>query len=312
MAASSAPDPRQRVAAVRAFNRFYTQHLGVLNNGWLDSSFSLTEARVLYEIKTRTGATASDIASDLGLDAGYLSRILRRFHKLGLIRKQTSPDDARQSLLSITARGGKAFAPLETRTQQQIGAMLGPLSSADQDRLVSSMRSIQSLLGGKPRTGASPILRQPKPGDFGWIVARHAELYAREYQWTEPFEGVCAQIAADFVNNHDPKCDRCWIAELDGERVGCVMLVKDSAEVARLRLLLVDPAARGLGIGKRLTQECVAFARQCGYRRITLWTHSILTAARHIYDQEGFRLTSSEPKRSFGQDVISEHWDLQL
>jgi len=312
MAAPTAPDPRQRVVAVRAFNRFYTQHLGVLNNGWLDSPFTLTEARVLYEIKTRTGATASDIASDLGLDAGYLSRILRRFHKLGLIRKQTSPNDARQSLLSITARGGKAFAPLETRTQQQIGAMLGPLSATDQDRLVSSMQSIKSLLAGKPRTGASPILRQPKPGDFGWIVARHAELYAREYQWTEPFEGVCAQIAADFVNNHDPKSDRCWIAKLDGERVGCVMLVKDSAEVARLRLLLVDPAARGLGIGKRLTQECVAFARQCGYRRITLWTHSILTAARHIYDQEGFRLTSSEPKRSFGQDVISEHWDMTL
>jgi DNA-binding MarR family transcriptional regulator/GNAT superfamily N-acetyltransferase len=301
-----------RIAAVRRFNRFYTQRIGVLQDGFAESPFSLTQARVLYEIRQRDGATASDIARDLGLDAGYLSRMLRGFHKVGLIGKQTSAADARQSFLSLTEKGRTAFAPLEARTRRQVGAMLHRLTAAQQADLVSALRTAETLLSERAKTVPDVILRQPKPGDFGWIVARHAVLYRQEYGWTEPFEGLCAQIVADFANKFDAQRERCWIAEIDGENVGSVFLAKDSDEVARLRLLLVEPSARGHGIGKRLTDECVRFARQCGYRKITLWTHSVLTAARHVYQQAGFRLTSNEARQSWGQDVVSEHWDLQL
>jgi DNA-binding MarR family transcriptional regulator/ribosomal protein S18 acetylase RimI-like enzyme len=310
--ASSAPGQAQRVAAVRRFNRFYTQKLGVLQHDWLGSSFSLTQARVLYEIKQRDRVTASDIADDLGLDAGYLSRILRGFHKSGLIRKEVSPDDGRQSLLSMTARGRKAYDPLETRTEQQVGASLGRLTAPEQDHLVAAMRAIETMMATGPRAERDIALRQPRPGDLGWVVARHAELYAREYGWAENFEGLCAQIVADFVAKHDPGRERCWIAEMDGRNVGSVFLVKDSETVARLRLLLVDPVARGRGLGSRLTDECIRFARRHRYQRVTLWTHQVLTAARHVYERAGFRLTSSEARRSFGQDVVSEHWDLVL
>ena len=302
----------QRVAAVRRFNRFYTQHLGVLHDGWLQSPFTLAEARVLYEMHQRGSTTATDIGRALDLDAGYLSRILRRFHKLGLIRKAVSPDDARQSLLSLTARGQKAYAPLEIRTKREIGAMLGRLHPPEQDRLISAMRAVETMVAPAPQAQSEIVLRQPKPGDLGWVVARHAELYAREYGWAENFEGICAQIVADFVSKYDPKRERCWIAEMDGQNVGCVFLVKDTETVARLRLLLVDPGARGRGLGTKLTDECVRFARACGYRGITLWTHSVLTAARHIYQQAGFRLTSSEKRKSFGQDVVSEYWDMKF
>jgi DNA-binding MarR family transcriptional regulator/N-acetylglutamate synthase-like GNAT family acetyltransferase len=306
----------QRVAAVRHFNRFYTQHLGVLQHGWLDSPFSLTEARVLYEIRQRDRATATGIGRDLGLDAGYLSRILRRFHKAGLIRKQTSPEDGRQSFLSITARGRKAFEPLEQRTELQVGAVLNRLPAPAQQHLVTAMGAIEQMIGSaEPQDGQKDgeiVLREPRPGDLGWVVARHAELYAEEYGWGENFEGICAQIVADYVKNLDPARERCWIAEIDGRNVGCVFLVKDSNTVARLRLLLVDPAARGRGLGKRLTGECVRFARERGYSSITLWTHQVLTAARHVYAGAGFRLTSSEARKSFGQDVVSEYWDLVL
>jgi len=303
---------RQHIAAVRRFNRFYTQRIGVLRKEWLDTPFSLTEARVLYEIKQRTAATARDIARDLDLDAGYLSRMLRGFHKRGLIRKQVSPSDARQTFLSMTAFGRKAFVPLESRTERQVTAMLGRIPAPEQDQLVSAMQKIETLLEGKPKSKVDVNLRPPRAGDFGVIVARHAILYAQEYGWTENFEGLCAQIVADFVNNYDPQRERCWIAEIDGRYAGSVMLVKDSADVARLRLLLVEPSARGLGIGARLTEECIRFARQCGYRKMTLWTHRVLTAARHVYERAGFRLVSSEPRRSWGQDVVSEHWELML
>lgn len=302
----------ERVAAVRRFNRFYTARIGVLQAGWVGSPFSLTEARVLYEIRERAGTTATDIGRDLGLDAGYLSRILRRFHKRGLVRRETSPADARQSFLFITERGRKAFAPIEARTHRQVAAMLGRLRAAQQSDLVSALRTAETLLSDKTKVRDKVILREPRPGDLGWVVARHAVIYRQEYGWAENFEGLCAQIVADFVNKFDPRRERCWIAELDGCNVGSVFLVKDTDKVARLRLLLVEPSARGCGIGKRLTDECVRFARECGYRRITLWTHSVLTAARHIYQQAGFELTSSEPRRSFGQDVVSEHWDLNL
>ena len=307
-----APYDAQRVAAVRRFNRFYTQHLGVLHDSWLDSPFSLTQARVLYEIRQRYRATASDIGRDLGLDAGYLSRILRRFHKGGLIRKDISPDDGRQSLLSITARGRKAFEPLEARTEQQVGEVLGRLAAPEQDHLVSAMRVIETMIAPVPKPDSKIILRDPRPGDLGWVVARHAELYAQEYNWGGNFEGICAQIVADFASKYDPACERGWIAEMDGCNVGCVFLVKDSEKVARLRLLLVDPAARGRGLGKKLTEECVRFAREAGYTSITLWTHRVLTAARHIYEKAGFRLTSSEKRKSFGKQVVSEIWDLKF
>ena len=305
-----------RIAAVRRFNRFYTRQIGVLRKTFLDSPYSLGEARILYEISSHRSPTASDIARTLGLDAGYLSRVLHNFEKRGLIERRASRKDARQSHLALSARGKKTFAPIESRSQQSAGHMLAKLPPADQARLIAAMDTIETLLGAQsaaePDKRINYILRAPRPGDFGWIVKRNAELYAQEYRWLEPFEGVCAQIVADFVNKYDARRERCWIAEMDGENVGSVMLTKDSADVARLRLLLVDPKARGLGLGARLTDEAIRFARRAGYRKMTLWTHSLLSAARHIYQKAGFKLTGSEPHQSWGQPVVSEYYDLEL
>jgi DNA-binding MarR family transcriptional regulator/GNAT superfamily N-acetyltransferase len=308
---------QQTVAAVRRFNRFYTKQIGVLRKTYLDSPYSLGEMRVLYELAHRDGLTASDIGRTLDLDAGYLSRLLRNFEKRGLISRRPSAKDARQSHLALTARGRKLFAPMEERSQRQAGAMLNRLDPVQQSRIVEAMTSIEALLAGEPQaqSDAKPRyrLREPRPGDFGWIVSRHAELYLHEYGWSDPFEGLCAQIVADFVNNFDPKLECCWIADLNGENVGCVMLVKDDQRnVGRLRLLLVDPKARGLGLGRRLVDECIGFARTAGYKKITLWTHSVLAAARHVYENAGFTLTSSEARRSWGKDVVAEFWDLDL
>jgi DNA-binding MarR family transcriptional regulator/GNAT superfamily N-acetyltransferase len=276
---------------------------------------------VLYEIARGNGSTtATDIGRALDLDAGYLSRALRNFEKRGLIRRTAAANDARQSHLMLTPRGRKDFAPLERRSQRDIGAMLGRLKAKDQVHLISAMSTIQTLLDGSaeaaaPKSAAADqryVLRAPQPGDFGWVVKRHAELYAQEYGWIEPFEGVCAQIVADFANKNDPQRERCWIAEMDGDNVGCVFLVAESETVARIRLLLVDPNARGLGLGIRLVDECVALARRAGYAKITLWTHSVLTAARHIYQKVGFTLTRSERRVSWSKPVVSEHWDLKL
>jgi DNA-binding MarR family transcriptional regulator/N-acetylglutamate synthase-like GNAT family acetyltransferase len=302
---------------VRRFNRFYTRQIGVLRKNFLDSPYSLGEARVLYEIARGKGATtASEIGRALDLDAGYLSRVLQNFEKRGLIRRTASANDARQSHVSLSPRGRQAYAPLERRSQGDISAMLGTLTPEDQLRLIAAMDTIETLLGGQPDAAPAAerryILRAPRPGDFGWIVQRHAELYAQEYGWTEPFEGVCAQIVADFANKNDPEREQCWIAEMDGENVGCVFLVADSDTVARIRLLLVDPKARGLKLGARLVDECVALARRAGYKKITLWTHSVLAAARHIYQKAGFKLTRSEERISFSKPVVSEHWDLEL
>jgi len=304
------PGPEQ-IAAVRRFNRFYTRQIGVLRRNYLDSPYSLGEMRVLYEI-AHGAATARDIGRALDLDAGYLSRTLRNFEKRGFLSRKTSKTDARASELALTARGRKAYAPFEERSQQQVADMLARLTPEQRARLTAAMGEIETLLEDAQPTAKSYTLRAPKFGDFGWIVSRHAELYAREYGWGEPFEGLCAQIVADFANANDPKRERCWIPEMNGENVGCVMLVKDSDEVARVRLLLVDPRARGLGLGARLVEECVTFARQAGYKRITLWTHSILVAARHIYEKAGFTLTSSEKRHTWGKDVVAEYWDLTL
>jgi DNA-binding MarR family transcriptional regulator/GNAT superfamily N-acetyltransferase len=302
----------QRVAAVRRFNRFYTQHIGVLSDGWAKSPFSLTEARVLYELTRRDKLTASDIAGELGLDAGYLSRILRGFRARGLVATETSKSDARQSLLTLTARGRKAFAPLEAFSQSEAAKLLDALAPADQTRLVGSMQAIEALLAGGRNGAPAYILRQHQPGDMGWIVSRHGALYAQEYGWDARLEALCAEIVAAFVRNFDPVRERCWIAEREGENVGTVMLVKDSTDVARLRLLLVDPKARGLGLGTRLVDECIRFARTSRYRKITLWTHSVLTVARRIYEQAGFTLTHEWTHDDFGKRLVAETWDLTL
>ena len=313
----SARSHEKDAAAVRRFNRFYTRQIGVLRKTFLDSPYSLAEARVLYEIASRRAPTASDIARALDLDAGYLSRLLRTFERRGLIRRKASARDARQSHLSLSPRGRRAYAPLERHSQRDAATMLARLAPADRSRVMAAMQTIEGLLDNDskprpPRAGKGYSLRAPVPGDFGWIVRRHAELYAQEYGWTEPFEGLCAQIVADFANDYDKKRERCWIAEMDGEPVGCVFLVKDSANIARVRLLLVDPKARGLGLGARLVDECVRFARRAGYSKVTLWTHSILAAARHVYQKAGFQLTGTERHKSWGRPVTSEFYDLDL
>jgi DNA-binding MarR family transcriptional regulator/N-acetylglutamate synthase-like GNAT family acetyltransferase len=302
----------EHITAVRRFNRFYTRQIGVLRRNYLDSPYSLGEMRVLYELAHNGARTATDIGRALDLDAGYLSRVLRNFEKRGFISRKTSPDDGRQTLIALTARGEKAFAPFEERSQDQAGGMLKTLSGDEQARLVDAMTTIERLLGGAVAPKREYTLRPHRTGDLGWMVTRHAELYKQEYGWGAPFEGLCAQIVADFDNNFDPKLERCWIAEMNGENVGCVMLVKDKPGVARLRLLLVDPRARGMGLGQRLVDECVKFARKAGYKKVTLWTHSILAAARHCYEKAGFTLTSSEKKHSWGKDVVAEYWDLEL
>lgn len=302
----------RRIAAVRRFNRFYTRQIGLLQDGYLDSSFSLTQVRVLYELAQGETTTASELSRELGLDAGYLSRILSGFERIGLIAREPARDDARRSMLRLTQQGREAFAPLEARSHQEIGALLGKLSEADQGRVVEAMGQIEELLGARPEPKVPYILRPHQPGDMGWVVHRHGVLYAREYGWDEHFEALVASIVAQFIEQYDPRRERCWIAERDGQPVGSVFVVKASDSVAKLRLLLVEPEARGLGIGRRLVDECVRFARSVGYRKITLWTNSVLVAARHIYEQAGFRLIESEPHHSFGHDLVGENWELEL
>lgn len=294
---------------VRRFNRFYTRQIGVLRARLLDSPFSLTEARLLYELAQRKTTTASELSNELGLDPGYLSRILRGFGRQGLLDKRPSPTDGRQSVLSLTEQGNAAFDLINTRSQQEVGDLLCQLSGAEQERLVKAMRTITALLGPRPERKVPYLLRPHQPGDMGWVVQRHGALYAAEYGWNEQFEALVARIVADFIDHFDPQRERCWIAERDGENVGSVFLVKQSAEIAKLRLLLVEPDARGLGIGSRLVEECIRFARQAGYSKITLWTNSVLLAARHIYERAGFTLVHAEPHRSFGHDLVGETWE---
>jgi len=305
-------DTTPRVDAVRRFNRFYTKQIGVLHEGLLGSRFSLTEVRVLYELAHRERPTAADLIRELGLDGGYLSRILRGFAKRGLITKTASTADRRQMLLSLTARGRRAFAPLNARSHDEVAAMLTGLSAARQACLIEAMGTIQTLLGAHPEPKVPYVLRPHQPGDMGWIIHRHGVLYAREYGWDETFEALVAEIAAKFIRNLDPKRERCWIAEREGGIVGSVFLVRKSEKVAQLRLMYVEPDVRGLGIGSRLSEECIRFGRQVGYRKIVLWTNSVLVAARHIYQKAGFRLVHSEPHHSFGHDLIGETWELQL
>lgn len=302
----------RRIAAVRRFNRFYTQKIGVLDEGLLRSPFSLAEARVLYELAHRETATATEIGRDLGLDGGYLSRILRGFAKQRLIEKRTAETDRRQSLLRLTPKGKGAFAPLNARSREQIGALLDGLALAQQRTLMKAMGTIETLLDAPPERRPHFILRTHQPGDMGWVVQRHGALYASEYGWDNTFEALVAEIVAEFLRKFDPRSERCWIAEKDGTNVGSVFLVKKSPSTAKLRLLLVEPSARGLGIGTRLVDECVAFARACRYRKLTLWTQSILGPARKIYAAAGFKKISEEPHHSFGADLLGETWELKL
>jgi DNA-binding MarR family transcriptional regulator/GNAT superfamily N-acetyltransferase len=300
------------VSAIRRFNRFYTKHIGVLREGHLDSPFSLTEVRVLYELAHQDGPTAAELTRELGLDSGYLSRILRSFERRELIEKTRSEVDARQAHLRLTAAGRAAFAGLDSRADEEIVGLVERVAHDDRRRLTDAMRTIERVLA--PGADARPtyVIRTHQPGDIGWVVYRHGVLYAREYGWDERFEALVAQIVAEFVHNFDARRERCWIAEVEGERVGSVFLVKKSDTVAKLRLLLVEPTARGLGIGHRLVDECIHFARLSQYRRITLWTNSILHAARRIYEQAGFRLVSEEPHAMFGVDLTGQTWELDL
>jgi len=311
------PNPLDsRIRAVRRFNRFYTRKIGVLNEVLYRSPFSLVEVRVLYELANRQSPTATELARELGLDAGYLSRILREFEKRCLIRKSRSSIDARQSHLLLTERGRKTFAPLDAQSSKEVGVLLTRLSPAEQTRLVGAMDAIEKLLGASQDQGEttrSPyVLRPHQPGDMGWVVCRHGALYAQEYGYGENFEALVAEIVAKFLRHFDPKRERCWMAEKDGEIVGSVFLVKVSKRVAKLRLLLVEPKARGMGIGARLIDECIRFARQSGYRKLSLWTQSELESARHLYKKAGFSIVAKKPHKDFGPDSVAETWTLSL
>jgi DNA-binding MarR family transcriptional regulator/GNAT superfamily N-acetyltransferase len=308
-------DFETRVDAVRRFNRFFTRRTGVLREGLLHSPYSLAEACILFEVAQRDLAlTASDLSRELGLDPGYLSRMLARLEQQGLIDKLRSETDARRRLLSLTPEGKEAFSSLDARSREEVAEMLDDFSEGDQRRLLEAMRTIQEIIdGGKGFKFSEPfLLRQHEPGDMGWIVHRHGVLYAEEYGWDERFEALVARIIADFVNDYDPARERCWIAEIGGEIVGCVFVVRASDTVAKLRLLLVEPEARGLGLGGRLVEECIRFARSRGYEKLTLWTNSVLGAARRIYEEHGFELVEEEEHRSFGKDLVGQNWELAL
>lgn len=300
----------RQAQAMRRFNRFYTRRIGVLDEALLDSAFTLSEVRVLYELAHRDGVTAAVLARDLGLDSGYLSRMLARFRADGLLASTPSSDDARQMQLALTPAGRAAFAPLDERSQAQAVAMLAGLEPAARRRLLRAMRTVEDTLGDAPP--APWLIRPHQPGDIGWIVAAHGRLYAQEYAWDHSFEALVAEIAAQFLRNFDPARECCWIAERHDEPVGSVMLVKKSDTEAQLRLLIVDPSARGLGIGERLVDECIRFATAKGYTKLMLWTNDVLHAARRIYLAAGFRLIEEESHHSFGQDLTGQNWELDL
>lgn len=326
MTAPAPADPvtTARVEAVRKFNRFYTRRIGVLHEGLMDTRFTLTESRLLWEMAHRDGLTATDLARELKLDPGYLSRLLSGFKQRGLIKGTRSPDDARQLCLSLSAAGRRAFTPLNTRSQADVAGLLARLTELQQQQLLQAMATLENLLStddaGRERRKAPYLLRPHQAGDMGWVVSRHGALYANEYHWDLRFEAMVARIAADFIERFDHRREACWIVESDGANVGSVFLVQarnDATQapldgVAQLRMLLVEPAARGLGLGQRLVAECERFARQAGYRKIMLWTNSALLAARGIYQNAGYRLIASEAHTSFGHALVGETWELTL
>jgi DNA-binding MarR family transcriptional regulator/GNAT superfamily N-acetyltransferase len=299
------------VGAIRRFNRFYTRQIGLLDEGFLNSDFSLTEGRVLYELAHRDGVTASELCRDLGLDAGYLSRILKKFALRGIVDKSPSRQDARQTKLALTRLGVDAFRPLNQTSEAEIAGMIGRLGPEERRQLVAAMATVERLLTDD-RQSAEMIIRPHKVGDIGWIIRRQGQIYAEDYGWDGTYEALVAEILAAFIRDFDAERERAWIAERDGEIVGSVFLVRKSDEVAKLRLLYVEPSARGIGLGGKLVGECIAFARAKGYRTLTLWTNDILVAARRIYEAAGFRLTAEEKHHSFGKDLVGQTWDLDL
>jgi len=309
-----------RIETIREFNRFYTRRIGVLHEGLLNTHFTLTESRLLWELAHRDDLTATQLARELELDPGYLSRLLRSFKERGLIKSRRAADDARHQHLNLSAAGQRAFAPLDERSRTEVGALLARLADSQQQQLLESMARIEQLLGEPDARKPPYLLRAHRAGDIGWVVSRHGALYAREYGWTTSFEALVARIAADFIDRFDPQREACWIAERDSTNVGSVFLVQARDETshepiagtAQLRMLLVEPAARGLGIGERLVTECEHFARQAGYRKIVLWTNANLTAARNIYRKAGYRLLHSEAHHSFGHDLVGETWEMLL
>ncbi len=302
----------QRVETVRGFNRFYTKLIGVLDAGFLNSPFSLSEVRVLYELAHRQTTTATELSKELDLDPGQLSRMLNRLVGRALVSRQPSATDARQSNLMLTGAGRDAFGLLNEQQGHEVEAILRALPAAEQTRLVNAMRVIQALFDQPSRPQVPYIVRHHRAGDMGWVVQQHGLIYAHEYGWSEQFEGLVAGIVADFIKNHDPERERCWIAERDGDNVGSIFLVRHTDDVAKLRMFIVDPKARGLGIGSRLVDECLRFAKQVGYSRVTLWTMNVLTTARHVYQGAGFRLVHEEPCHSFGHSMIEQTWELKL
>lgn len=302
----------EKVSAVRHFNRFFTRQIGVLREGLLHSPYSLTEARILFELAHRNRGTASDLCRELGLDAGYLSRILAQLEQQRLIEKVRSDNDGRQRLLLLTEEGKSAFAVLDQRSRDEVSEMLHDLSEEKQQRLLQAMQTIEDIFDKGLKFSEPFFLRSHEPGDMGWVAHRHGVLYAQEYGWDEHFEALVAQIVADFINNYNPARERCWIAEMNGEIIGSVFVVQSSETVAKLRLLLVEPKARGLGLGTRLVEECIRFARRKGYQKLMLWTNSVLVEARHIYQKVGFTLVAQEAHHSFGHDLIGETWELVL
>jgi DNA-binding MarR family transcriptional regulator/GNAT superfamily N-acetyltransferase len=307
------PHAGDPVQIIRRFNRFYTRQIGVLQEHLLESQFSLTEVRVLYEIAHRESVTAKELCLDLGLDRGYVSRMLQSFEERGWIKSVPAPSDRRRQFLGLTAKGHRVFDPLERRSTDEVAALLARLTPAQQKTMLAGIRDVESVLAPRKVSTVPFIVRQPRPGDMGWVVQRHGELYWQEYQYDERFEALVAEIVAEFIQNLDSSRERCWIAEKDGERVGSVFLVKKSATVAKLRLLLVEPSARGLGIGKRLVNECVQFAREAGYKKILLWTQSELAAARGIYKAAGFELIGEEGHDSWSRkNLVAETWEIKL
>ena len=316
LALPSDPGADVRIDAIRRFNRFHTRFVGALDEGHLASEFSLVEVRLLYEIAQGSGLSAAELTRELRLDPGYLSRVLSSLERRGLVERTASASDGRKQELRLTENGAVVFGDLQQKTRASIKSQTAPLSDTDLDRLVQAMQTVESLLSG-PSRAAEPsdvVIRAPRAGDVGWVLSHQAEVYDREWGWGAPFEALVAQVLADYTRTVDPALDRAWIAELDGERVGSIFLVRHPTRegVCKLRLLIVDPRARGRGLGRRLVRECLQFAREAGYRRITLWTNSVLDAARHIYIAEGFELVSEEEHTLFGPPLVGQTWERDL
>jgi DNA-binding MarR family transcriptional regulator/GNAT superfamily N-acetyltransferase len=306
---SEAGDP---IAAVRAFNRFYTRKLGIIEPKLYDSPWTLQEARIIYEIAQHQPCSASDLVRQLGLDAGFVSRILRGLQRRQIVARKPSRTDRRANELTLTAKGRAAFAELDRRSRREVAALLDDMDDGTRASLVHAMATITDALEPPPQKPAGFLLRSHRPGDIGWIVSRHGAVYAQEYGWDITFEALAAEIAAQFIRTFDPAREHCWIAEIGGEPVGSILLVRASEKVAKLRLLLVEKNARGLGVGRALTGQCIRFAREAGYGSITLWTQSILVAARGIYQRAGFARVSEEKHHSFGVDLVGETWEMKL